>query len=100
MKRSGRENHIDARRTSGYRPYDALGARMDRTKRCTLTWAFCGPEEIRTPDLTRARRAKAIYGGLQRRTFMTIHAGLGVISGYGSLHPFAPTSSGDVEGAL
>jgi hypothetical protein len=40
---------------------------------------FCGPEEIRTPDLTRARRVKPIYGDLQRRTFMTIYAGHGAI---------------------
>ena len=61
---------------------------------------FCGPEEIRTPDLTRARRVKPIYGDLQRGTFMTIYAGHGAISGYGSLHPFPPTSASDVEGVL
>ena len=31
--------------------------RMPAFEKCRLTWAFSGPEEIRTPDLTRARGA-------------------------------------------
>ena len=33
---------------------------------------FCGPEEIRTPDHTRASSAQGVYGDLQRCTPVAI----------------------------
>ena len=49
--------------------------RMGREKRCALTWAFSGPDRSRTCDLTRASRAKPIYGYSQAFTFSAIYAG-------------------------
>ncbi len=56
-----------------------------------------GPEEIRTPDLTRASRARPTYGDLQRWTRMTIDAGHSPFSDHGLSHPFPSISGGDVR---
>ena len=48
----------------------------------------------------RASGARFVYRDLQRYTFMTLYAGQSAFSDHKSLHPFPPTSTGDVEGLL
>ena len=70
---------------------------MISRKNMAVDLGFCGPEEIRTPDLTRARCAEVTYGYAHAFTFSAIPAGQSAFSDHRCLHPFPPTSNGDVE---
>ena len=59
-----------------------------------------GPEEIRTPDLTRASRAKGIHGHLRRSTFSAICAGRAQFRGHSHSHLLTPIPGGDVGDLL
>ena len=73
---------------------------MDREQTCTVDLRFCGPEEIRTPDLTRASRANVISGYSQAFTFSTISAGQRAIAAHAYSHLLSPVSDGDVGDLL
>ena len=61
---------------------------------------FCGPEEIRTPDLTRARCAEVTYGYAHAFTFSAIYAGQRAFSDHSCFHLLTPISESDVRDLL
>ena len=61
---------------------------------------FCGPEEIRTPDLTRARCAEVTYRYPHAFTFSAIYAGQTAIAAHTYSHLPPPVSDGDVGDLL
>jgi len=65
-----------------------------------LTCGFSGPEEIRTPDLTRASSAELICGYSQAFTSSAISAGQTAIAAHAYSHQLPPVSDGDVGDLL
>ena len=58
---------------------------------------FRGPEEIRTPDLTRASGAEVIYGYSRAFTFSIISAGQSAVAAHAYSHLLPPASDGAVR---
>ena len=61
---------------------------------------FRGPEEIRTPDLTRASGAEVIYDYSRAFKFSTISAGQPAVAAHAHCHLLPPASDGAVRDLL
>ena len=70
---------------------------MPALKICRLTWTFSGPEEIRTPDLTRASGAEGFtetYSHLHSAPLVQVRRGSRDTTTHISLHPLPQVTLG------